>query len=95
MYGVGNYFWSKTIVDLPYLLFFPLLYGVIIYWFVGLSNTIQQFFTFYLILFLNYLMGSSIGLLISSSVKDPKYVSLLINTTLLPFLIFAGFAKNR
>ena len=49
MYGTFSYWMSRNVVELPYIIFFPLLQSLILYWFVGLSNTAEQFFIFYLL----------------------------------------------
>ena len=62
---------------------------------VGLSSTAGQFFTFYLIFFLVGFAGNSLGLLIGSAVSDAKLVTVLIPISIIPFVLFSGFYKNR
>jgi ABC-type multidrug transport system permease subunit len=39
LYGVAPYFISRNLVEIPYLIVFPLLFNVIIYWMVGQAST--------------------------------------------------------
>lgn len=65
------------------------------YWMIGLSNTVGQFFTFYLIVFLLSFAGNSLGLLLGSAISDAKLVPIVIPIFILPFVLFGGFYKNR
>lgn len=73
----------------------PMLMAVILYWMVGLDETAEQFFTFYLALFLIGLAGNSLGYLLGSLTSDTKIVTLLIPVMIMPFVLFSGFYKNR
>jgi len=68
---------------------------LILYWFVGLSSTATQFFTFYLISYLIGFAGSSMGLMLGSMVQDAKAVSTSISIIMLPFFVLSGLFKNR
>lgn len=70
LYTVTAYFISRNIIEIPYSIVFPLLQALIMYWFVGLSSTATQFFTFYLICYLIGFSGMSLGLMIGSIVTD-------------------------
>lgn len=89
------YFLSRNAIEIPYLIIFPLLFDVILYWMVGLANTPEQFFIFYLTTFLVSFAGNSLGLLVGSIATDEKDVSALTPILLLPFFLFSGFFKNR
>lgn len=95
LYGVTAYFMSRNIVEIPYAFIFPMIQSLIVYWFVGLSSTAGQFFTFYLIVFLTNFSGMSMGLLLGSLVKEARTVSSLSTVILLPFVLFSGFFKNQ
>jgi ATP-binding cassette, subfamily G (WHITE), eye pigment precursor transporter len=95
MYGATAYFMSKNTVEIPYALIFPALQSLIIYWFVGLSSTPGQFFTFYLILLLGNFSGMSMGLLAGSIANDSKSASGGALLIMFPFAIFSGFFKNQ
>jgi ABC-type multidrug transport system permease subunit len=94
MYGVVPYFISRNIVDIPFSFILPAIYCLVIYWMVGLSSTAEQFFIMYLILFLMCFVGSSIGLLAGSILKDAKGITEVIPIFLLPIIVISGFFKN-
>jgi len=82
-------------IELPYIVLFPLLFNCIIYWMVGQASTAEQFFKFYLVSFLIQLSGNSLGLLLGSVISDVKAVSAATPIILLPVILFSGFFKNR
>lgn len=94
LYDVSSYFLSRNTVEIPYALIFPALQSLIFYWFVGLSSTPGQFFTFYLVILLMNFSGMSLGLLVGSVVKDARSVSITMIAFVLPFMLFSGFFKN-
>lgn len=88
------YFLSRNIIEIPYLIICPALYILIAYWMIGFSSTAEQFFVFYLILFLLCFAGSSAGLLFGSMIHDAKSVSTIIPIVVIPMIIFSNFFKN-
>ena len=73
---------------------FPLLQCLILYWFVGLSNTPQQFFIFLLTIFLLNFSGISLGLLVASLASDANRAIAYSIFLLLPLSYFSGLFKN-
>lgn len=66
MYYVTPYYASKVAMDMPYVIITPMLSTIILYFGVGFERTAEQFFYFYLVLFLVVINASSIGYLCSS-----------------------------
>jgi ATP-binding cassette, subfamily G (WHITE), eye pigment precursor transporter len=95
LYTVTSYFMSRNIIEIPYSIVFPLLQALIMYWFVGLSSTAAQFFTFYLVCYLISFAGMSMGLMLGSMVTDEKAISTLMPIVILPFFLFSGLFKNE
>eukprot|EP00919_Chromeraceae_sp_WS-2016_P042423 GHVR01100961.1.p1 GENE.GHVR01100961.1~~GHVR01100961.1.p1 ORF type:complete len:215 (+),score=-10.72 GHVR01100961.1:2625-3269(+) len=95
MYGVNSYFFSRNVIEIPYLIIIPMIASLILYWMVGLSSTARQFFEFYFIAFLISFAGNSLGLLIGSIFSDTKLVSAATPTVILPFVLFSGFFKTE
>jgi ABC-type multidrug transport system permease subunit len=62
---------------------------------IGLGNSPEQFFTMYLIVLSLSFAGTSLGLLIGSTVTDPTVVHNLPTVAMFPFLMFSGFFKNN
>jgi ABC-type multidrug transport system permease subunit len=94
LYSTFSYFLSRNIVELPTSIIFPLLMTLIMYWFVGLSSTVEQFFIFYLVAYLLTLNGISLGLMLGAMILDQKSVAVVTPIVLLPFFLFSGLFKN-
>lgn len=95
LYTTWMFYLSRTVVELPFLILIPLVMQLILYWMVGLGNTAEQFFIFYLIFFLISFAGNSFGLLLGCAVSDAKLITVLTPVVILPFVLFSGFYKNR
>ena len=67
----------------------------IAYFPLNLSATFSQFMACIFILFLLGFSGNSVGLMIGSMMQDPKMVYSVTTFAILPFIVFAGFFKNR
>ncbi len=94
LYSTFAYFISRNIIEIPYSFIFPFLQALILYWFVGLTSTVNQFFIFYLIAYLLTLNGVSLGLMLGSMITDAKSVSAITPIVVIPFVLFSGFFKN-
>ena len=94
LYSTFAYFMSRNIIEIPYSIIFPLLQTLILYWFVGLTSTVHQFFIFYLVGYLVTLNGVSLGLVLGSIISDAKSVSAITPIIVIPFILFSGFFKN-
>ena len=94
LYSTLPYFISKSIVEIPISIIIPLLQSLILYWFVGLSNTASQFFVYYLIALLLAINGASLGLMVGSLAQDIKAVSIAAPMIVIPIFAFSGFFKN-
>jgi ABC-type multidrug transport system permease subunit len=70
MYWVGPYFWAKIVSELPFAILTPCLFGVIVYFTVGLNPTFGDFVLFLLTLVLIYNSSSGYSLIISASFSD-------------------------
>lgn len=94
MYEVSTYFNAKTLTELPLTTLPPLLNALITYWGIGLSNTAEQFFTYYFILWALIQASISLGYLISSSFEDFSIAQMIAPILMMPFMLFAGFYTN-
>ena len=77
MYSVGAYFNAKTLTEIPITTVTPLLYTCIIYFGIGYTATVQQFFIFYLILWSLVQSSMSMGYLVSSIFHDFATASMI------------------
>lgn len=95
MYSVGSYFLSRNLVEIPYLLIFPMITSLVVYWMIDLRSSAECFFIFYFFQLLCVLAGTSFGLFTSSFFSDPKTASGMVPLVVLPLMLFSGFYKNR
>lgn len=92
MYNVSPYFWSKIISELPISVATPALFGILVYWVVGLNtNESSKFAIFLATIILLYNAGQSYALVIGALVPDKALAVSLTPVILIPFLLFAGF----
>ena len=68
--------------------------ALIVYWFIGLSNTASQFFIFYFILYLIAFNGMSIGLFLGSLVQDARTITTLAPAMAQIISLLSGYFKN-
>lgn len=94
MYRTSAYYFAKLISDLPWQIFFPSLFGTIIYWLVGFQAEADRYFIFLVFLILSSNIGSSIGLILGILAKDASVAVTLTPVCILPFMIFSGFFVN-
>lgn len=96
MYGVAAFFISKSLVDLLFDIFISLYFGNLIYWGVGLNTTsftnVAYFFLFALLI---HMSGGSLGFLTGSIFKRSEVAMSFTAVTLLPFMYFSGFYRNK
>lgn len=95
LYSTMAFFLSKNIVEIPFLVLIPLLLCVILYWLVGLSDTLENFFIFYLGVFLIGMTGNSFGYFAGSITSNLKAIGVIGPIIVLPTFLFSGYYKNR
>jgi len=93
-YGTTSYFLAKITVELPLILFFPILTAVITYWSVGLRPGFIHFLIFMVVLQLTSLSGFSMGLFAASLFNDVSVALALSILILLPLMTTAGLYLN-
>lgn len=94
MYTLNQYFLSRNLIEIPYIIVIPLIFILISYWMIGLSNTAEQFFTLYVIILVMSFTATSVGMLAGSIIKDAKSAGSIIFFFMVPLLSFSGFFKN-
>jgi len=65
-YGVVPYYFSKIILEMPIIMFLPLLINAIIYFGIGFQEDASNFFRFYLALLCLVICATSFGYFLSS-----------------------------
>jgi ATP-binding cassette subfamily G (WHITE) protein 1 len=91
MYNVGPYFWAKVISELPFSILTPCIFGIIVYFTVGLNPNVGTFFWMLFTLILIYNASSGYSLIISASFSDKQLAVTLTPVLIIPFMLFAGF----
>lgn len=88
MYRCSTYVLSKIVFEFSFLSLHTLLYVVIVYWMVGLQNTLIAFCTMLLTMLLLANVGHMMGLALASAVSDPKTTLSLFPFVLIPLSVF-------
>ena len=94
MYGVPAYYLAKVIMEMPMMIFLPLLNALIIYFGVGLTITASQFFIFYLVNILVAMCASSFGYFVSSIFSSAETAVGAVPMIILPMMLVGGFTSN-
>lgn len=67
---------------------------LITYWMIGLAPSVDQFFVYFLVLYLLCFNGMSMGLFLGSSITDAKSLAYINPLVAQLISLFAGFYKN-
>ena len=94
MYSVGTYYTAKIIADLFSQVLTPMIFAVIVYFKIGLTETASQFWYFYLIIFLVAQCASSLGYFMSSIFNREETAVALAPTIIMPLVLFGGQFAN-
>ncbi|KRW98125.1 P-loop containing nucleoside triphosphate hydrolase [Pseudocohnilembus persalinus] len=95
MYTIGAYFVGRTIIEIPFLIVFPIIQSIIQFYMVGLTQTAGIFFKYLLANIFIGFCGNSMGILIGSLFSDPKIASAMMPLIMLPLMQFSGLFGNR
>jgi len=90
-YRLSIYYLAKITAELPFELLFPLLFNVIVYWFVEFRLTAESIAYWFISICISATVSSSIGVLISSSIDNPRTGITIATIALILFMLSAGF----
>jgi len=90
-YRLSAYFVAKTCTDTPVEFILPSIFIIILYWMTGLNTSPERFFTFWSVMLISNLMGTSFGLLISTIIKNTQRAVALSSVLLLSMMLLGGF----
>jgi len=93
-YHISAYYIAKAIAEVPFNFLGPLLFGVLVYWIVGLHPTAVHFFRFILIIELETFLSIAIGMIISAVAKTEELAQVLGPPVLVVLILFGGFYIN-
>lgn len=91
LYRSSMYFLSKIITEIPMETFIPLIYSVIIYFMIDLTQSPSSFFLFYAIVLLSSTCARSWGYIIAACSNSFPTANALAGPIILPFMLFGGF----
>jgi ABC-type multidrug transport system permease subunit len=94
MYSVGAYYLAKIIIEFPMTIVTSILYAVILYFKIGLTIAAEQFFYFFLILFLITNCATSFGYFMSSIFNKEETAVQLSPIVVMPLILFGGQFAN-
>ncbi|KAI6652906.1 Protein white [Oopsacas minuta] len=95
MYRIWVYFLTKTLAELPFFIFLPIFFALVVYFFAGLSVDAGKFFIFYFILVLAGNASLSLGYFISTVSPTIAIALAIAPLLIIPFMIFGGlFAQS-
>jgi len=94
-YSTGAYFWGKSAAEVPFLLFYPVLMGCIVYWSVGMNTYDHTKFAIFVATGMSvWLAGSAMGLGLSTFIARAEVAMSVLPMVLIPFMLFSGFFVN-
>lgn len=94
MYGLPAYFLTKALVDIPILLFVPLLMAVLTYFAVGLQASAEKFFIHSANLILLAGCGHALGLWAAATFSNVNIALAVLPLIILPLMVFSGLFVN-
>jgi len=94
-YRTSAYFFSKTLVETPLSIIFPLIFTLICYWMIGFQNTAEKFAIFLVTLIIYVTTAGSLMISIGSVSPSLEVATILAPVTLVIFLLFGGFYVNN
>lgn len=94
IYGVDPYYISNFMIDVPKVAIMLHLFSSMVYFKIGLTFTVSQFFYFYLTLLLISENAPSFGYFTFSFFDSKENASALVPLIILPFVVFGGQFSN-
>ena len=91
-YGILPYFISKTVIEIPFMFLFPIIFSAMVYFAIGFSGgfTNWLFFSFTLCILVS--CASSYGMFFSAAFKH--VADALAPICMMPIMLFGGFFAN-
>ncbi|KNE62128.1 hypothetical protein AMAG_07374 [Allomyces macrogynus ATCC 38327] len=93
-YGVAAYFWSRTLVETPFQILYPVVLATIAYWIINFSSTVVGWLVFTMFAVLVSLVGNAFGIAMASLFEDIGIALTVVTLAILPLLLFGGLFVN-
>lgn len=94
MYDIWVYATTKLIAEIPIMLFVPMLFILMIYFAIGLTNSFTQFFGFYFILFMMIQAATAMGYALSSVFNHETTAVAFAPIVNMPLNLLGGYMIN-
>ena len=95
MYHVLPYYIARFVCDIPLRVGQGLLFGVIVYWIVGLNPAASAFFIFVAILVVEGLAAQGLGIAVSAGARNEKVALAIAPAITVVLILFGGFYVNE
>ncbi len=95
LYGIVPYYLSKNLIETPIGLLSTFIYGVIVYYIVGLRPEVQYFFIFLCNFVVLGWLSISMGLFFGASFSSLQTALIITQFSVLPAFLFSGFLINQ
>ncbi|KAF0973210.1 hypothetical protein FDP41_008417 [Naegleria fowleri] len=94
MYQVSAYYLGKSVSELPNIVFFPILFGTIVYWMTNLNAGADRFFIFLLILVSMALAAQALGMVLAVLAPSMEFATAIAPVLLTVLMLFGGLYMN-
>ena len=94
LYGVIPYYFSKIIIELPFIMILPWLFIGIIYYVVKFNAEVERFFILGGCIVCVCLLGNMWGIFLGAAIPNPKLALQFAPLVFVPFLLFSGYTTN-
>lgn len=94
LYGVVPYYFSKIIIELPFIMILPWLFIGIIYYVVQFNPDVERFFILGGCVVCVCLLGNMWGIFLGAAIPNPKLALQFAPLVFVPFLLFSGYTTN-
>jgi len=94
LYRLPAYFLSRTVVELPFKIVFPIIGGSLLYWIIGYQDVAVKYLTMILIMLILENCGTALGIFVASFFEDIAIALAIVPMLLMPLMVFSGFIVN-
>ena len=91
MYDIWVYTTTKLIAEIPIMLVVPIVFLVLIYFAIGLTNSFTQFFAFYFVLVLMIQSATAMGYALSSAFNHETTAVAFAPIVNMPLMLLGGY----
>jgi ATP-binding cassette subfamily G (WHITE) protein 1 len=93
-YSLPAYFFSKTLVEVPYQVIFPFMQATVIYWMVGLQAVASNYLIFCCFVILASITGWAMGVFFACIFPSLPIALAATPVILMPLMLFSGLFAN-